>query len=125
MNIIIVTGFLGSGKTTFLTKLATRATKKGLKVGILVNEIGEIGLDDQFMRRLGLNVWEVLGGCICCTLTADLISTLDTLKNDYDADIVLVEPSGAADPRAVISTLVRFDRNSVDRKLPDRTGGRP
>ncbi|MCP4576208.1 MAG: cobalamin biosynthesis protein CobW [Deltaproteobacteria bacterium] len=116
MNLIVITGFLGSGKTTFLTKLAKRATEKGLKVGILVNEIGEIGIDDQFMRRLGLNVWEVLGGCICCTLTTDLIATLETLKRDFQADVVLVEPSGAADPRAVISTLDRFDKGSVTGK---------
>ena len=65
------------------------------------------------MRRLGLNVWEVLGGCICCTLSTNLIETLQSLKRDYEADVVLVEPSGAADPRAVISTLDRFDKDSV------------
>lgn len=117
MNLVVVTGFLGAGKTTFLTKLAKRATEMGFKVGIIVNEIGEIGIDDQFMRRLGLNVWEVLGGCICCTLTADLVATLERLKRDFKADVVLVEPSGAADPRAVISTIDNYDKGSIDGKL--------
>lgn len=117
MQLIIITGFLGSGKTTVLTKLARRAMEKGLKVGILVNEVGEIGLDDQFMRRLGLNVWEILGGCICCTLTVDLIKTLKTLKRDYDADLVLVEPSGAANPQAVVSALEKYDEGCVDGRL--------
>ena len=117
MHLFIITGFLGSGKTTLVTRLAKRATAKGLKVGILVNEVGEMGIDDQFMRRLGLNVWEILGGCICCTLTADLIETLKNLKRDFEVDLVLVEPSGAADPRAVISTLRDYDDGSVSERL--------
>lgn len=117
MNLLIISGFLGSGKTTLLTKIAKRATEKGLKVGIVVNEVGDIGIDDQFMRRLGLNVWEILGGCICCTLTADLVSTLRRLKRDFGADLVLVEPSGAADPGAVISTLHRYGEDTVDERL--------
>ncbi len=117
MNLVIITGFLGSGKTTLMIKLAKRATKKGLKVGIVVNEVGDVGIDDQFMRRLGLNVWEILGGCICCTLTGDLISTLRSLERELGADLVLVEPSGAADPRSVISTLQSFGEDSLNERL--------
>ncbi len=117
MRLIVITGFLGSGKTTFLTKVARRATQRGLKVGILVNEVGEIGIDDQFMKQLGLNVWEILGGCVCCALSADLISTIETLRNDYQVDIILVEPSGAADPKAVLSIINDFDTGTFSSKF--------
>jgi G3E family GTPase len=78
---------------------------KGRKIAILVNEIGEIGLDDQFLRRLGFNVYEMLGGCICCTLAGQLPDTIRQLHNDYASDLVLMEPSGAADPAGVLTAV--------------------
>ncbi len=105
MHLIVVTGFLGSGKTTFIVKLAKIAMEKGLKVAIIVNELGEIGIDDQFMKELGFNVREILGGCICCTLVGDLVQTINKLQADYSPDVVIVEPSGAADPRNIVGAL--------------------
>jgi len=105
MRLLLLTGFLGSGKTTLVIKLARFAVARGQKVAILVNEIGEIGIDNQLMRQLALNVWELLNGCICCTLSADLVSTLQQLDSDYSPDLVLIEPSGAADPRSILSAL--------------------
>ncbi len=105
MRLVLVTGFLGSGKTTLVIKLAEFALERGKKVAILVNEIGEVGIDDQLMRQLDLNVWELLNGCICCTLSADLVTTLQKLDSDYSPDLVFVEPSGAADPRSILSAL--------------------
>ena len=83
MQLLIVSGFLGTGKTTFIIKFVKSALQKGVKIAILVNEVGEIGIDDQLMRRLGLNVWEILGGCICCTLAVNLNETLDKLLQEY------------------------------------------
>ena len=105
MRLILFTGFLGSGKTTLVVKLAKYAVERGQKVAILVNEIGEIGIDNQLMRQLDLNVWELLGGCICCTLSADMVTTLQQLDKDHAPDLVIVEPSGAADPRSILSAL--------------------
>ncbi len=105
MRLLLLTGFLGSGKTTLVIKLAQFAVERGQKVAILVNEIGEIGIDNQLMRRLDLNVWELLNGCICCTLSADMVSTLQQLDSNYAPDLVLIEPSGAADPRSILSAL--------------------
>ncbi len=105
MRLLLFSGFLGSGKTTLVIRLAQFAVEKGQKVAILVNEIGEVGIDNQLMRRLDLNVWELLNGCICCTLSADLVSTLQQLDKDYAPDLVIVEPSGAADPRSILSAL--------------------
>jgi G3E family GTPase len=52
-----------------------------------------------------MNVWELLNGCICCTLSADLVSTLKQLDSDYSLDLTIVEPSGAADPKSILSAL--------------------
>lgn len=105
MRLLLFSGFLGSGKTSLVIKLAQFAVEQGKKVAILVNEIGEVGIDNQLMRQLDLNVWELLNGCICCTLSADLVSTLQQLDTDYSPDLVIVEPSGAADPRSILSAL--------------------
>ncbi len=70
MRLLMVTGFLGSGKTTLVIKLVQAAITQGQRVAILVNEIGEVGIDDQLMRQLGLNVWEMVNGCIKAANTA-------------------------------------------------------
>ncbi len=105
MHLLLVNGFLGSGKTTLILSLARAAQARGRKAAMIINEIGEIGIDNQLMRQLDLNVWELFNGCICCTLTADLVSTLQTLDAEYDVDFVVVEPSGAADPKNVLTAL--------------------
>lgn len=105
MHLLLVTGFLGSGKTTLILGLAQAAIQRGQCVAILVNEIGEVGIDDQLLRQLDYNVWELLNGCICCTLSADLVSTLEKLDADYAPDLTIVEPSGAADPRSILAAL--------------------
>lgn len=108
MHLLTVSGFLGAGKTTFLIKLAQAAVQKGVKTAVLVNEIGEIGIDDQLMRQLELNVWQLLNGCICCSLAKDLPRTLQKLVEDYAPDLVLLEPSGAADLPKVLASLVYY-----------------
>ena len=113
MQLSIVSGFLGSGKTTFIIQFARAAVERKIKVAVLVNEIGEIGIDDQHMRRLGLNVWEILGGCICCTLAGDLGNTLDKLMAEYKPDLVLLEPSGVADLRSVDKILEMYVNKSL------------
>jgi G3E family GTPase len=105
MQLLLVTGFLGSGKTTLILSLAAAAQAAGRRAAIIVNEIGEIGIDNQLMRQLDLDVWELFNGCICCTLTVDLVTTLQKLDEGYAADLVVVEPSGAADPTNLLRAL--------------------
>ena len=105
MHLLTISGFLGSGKTTLIIKLAKAATRKGLRVAILVNEVGEIGIDDQLLRQLDMNVYELLSGCICCSLATDLPGTLQKLAQDFKPDLVLLEPSGVADLEKVLSAL--------------------
>jgi G3E family GTPase len=105
MHLLLITGFLGSGKTTLVIKLAQFAAESGKTVAILVNEIGEVGIDNQLMRQLSLNVWALLNGCICCTLTTDLVTTLQLLDTDYSPDFIIIEPSGAALPDSILNAL--------------------
>lgn len=105
MNLFLVTGFLGSGKTTLVVQLANAAIRAGRRVAILVNEIGEIGIDNQLMRQLDFNVWEMVSGCICCTLSAELVTTLEKMDREYDIDLILLESSGAAEPDNIMRAL--------------------
>jgi G3E family GTPase len=105
MHLLLIAGFLGSGKTTLTINLARAAVAHGRRVAVLVNEIGEIGIDNQLMRQLELNVWELFGGCICCNLSGDLVSTLQKLDSSYNADLVILEPSGAAEPGNILHAL--------------------
>jgi len=105
MHLLLVTGFLGSGKTSLILSLAHAAREAGRRVAVIVNEIGDIGIDNQLMRRLDLDVWELTNGCICCTLTADLVTTLYKLDEGYAIDLVIVEPSGAAEPANLLRAM--------------------
>lgn len=117
MHLLTISGFLGSGKTTFIVNLAEKATQIGFRTAILVNEIGEIGIDDQLMRQLDLNVWQLLNGCICCSLATDLPGTLQKLAEEFSPDLVLLEPSGAADLQNVLSTLVYYRGEPLQSQL--------
>ncbi|MGQ9718317.1 MAG: GTP-binding protein [Nitrososphaerales archaeon] len=97
-----IAGFLGSGKTTTLIRLGKElSTNHGKKVGIIVNEVGEIGIDGSFIRDFGFEVREIVQGCICCSLKGDLQSTLKILYENYGPDIVLIEPTGIAFPSKI------------------------
>ncbi len=106
MKLFLFAGFLGSGKTTLILSLAEKLVKeRGQKVGIIVNEVGTIGIDDKVMRQFGLDVWELYSGCICCQLGVDLVTTLHTISADYKPDLVIVEASGLATPEGVMDSL--------------------
>ncbi len=105
MQLIVISGFLGSGKTTALLRFARELAADGRKVAIIVNEIGAVGIDNILLKQIGANVWEILGGCICCTLAGELGITLSRLAADFAPEIVLLEPSGASHPDTIKSVL--------------------
>ena len=110
MIIYIVGGFLGSGKTTILIKMASRFIDKGRKVTILVNEIGEIGVDGTTINKGGLETVELAQGCICCSLSGTLQSTMKDIEREFDPDILIIEPTGLALPHKVKEII----RGTVD-----------
>jgi len=106
VKLFLIAGFLGSGKTTLLLALARYlADDRGRRVCIIVNEIGEVGIDQQVMADAGLEVWELTAGCICCQLTADLVTTLNEVTGRYHPDVILVEASGVATPPGILDAL--------------------
>lgn len=91
----IISGFLGAGKTTFMKKLVAEAFQDE-KVVIVENEFGEIGIDSGFLKDTGIQVSEINGGCVCCTLVGDFTKNLHGVIKTYHPDRILVEPSGVA-----------------------------
>jgi G3E family GTPase len=101
MRLVQVAGWLGSGKTTLIIALAKGLSQKGVKVAILVNEIGAIPVDGRVIQDYGLTVKDIGGGCICCQMAGSMMKTLKLLREGPNPDIVILEPTGIAVPHAV------------------------
>jgi G3E family GTPase len=105
MRLLLFAGFLGSGKTTLILALARRVATSGLRVCIIVNEVGEVGIDGEVLRMGHLEVKEITGGCICCQIGPDLVRTLRELDERFRPHLVIVEASGVAAPPGVLDAL--------------------
>jgi G3E family GTPase len=112
----VVTGFLGSGKTTLLNHIL--ANRHGLKTAVIVNEIGEIGIDGELIISADNDMLELSNGCICCSVNNDLVDSIfRVLDRDQKIDHLVVEASGLADPLPIVLTFLRSefrDRIRVD-----------
>ena len=101
----IITGFLGSGKTTLLNHILTQ--QQGLKVAVLVNEFGEIGIDNELIIKSDDDIVELNNGCICCTINDDLVKTVQKILDRQEKlDYLIVETTGVADPVPVAVTFM-------------------
>ena len=111
MNIIILGGFLGSGKTTALLQLARHLVSvsqsdSDQKVIIIENEIGEVGVDEGYMFGSGTQVENLFSGCACCTLAGELIATLTRLQRDFAPEWIIIETTGVAMPGSVKASIL-------------------
>jgi G3E family GTPase len=103
--VTIITGFLGSGKTTFLNQIIKQNSNK--KFAIIENEFGEINIDSQLVISTSENIFELSNGCICCSLNGDLAALLNKLvTGDYEFDHLIIETTGIADPSAVAAVFL-------------------
>ncbi|MET3504268.1 CobW family GTP-binding protein [Halalkalibacter oceani] len=100
-DIYILTGFLGSGKSTLLTRLLQTEKESGRRVGVLMNELGEMSIDSSIVPP-GTPLLELLNGCICCTINAELSYQLKLLLEEHELDAIYIEATGAAHPIEVI-----------------------
>ncbi|MBP1908748.1 GTP-binding protein [Methanolobus bombayensis] len=105
MDAIIIGGFLGSGKTTTVINIGKELAERGHTVAIIVNEVGEVGIDGDLISKYGLDTKEITNGCICCTLKLNMKTTLTELYHSYNPDYILVEPSGIAFPNLIKKEL--------------------
>ena len=100
----VLTGFLGSGKTTMLNYILTE--RHGYRIAIIENEFGEVGIDGALVIDAEEEIFEMNNGCICCTVRSDLIRILSNLAKRKDRfDHVIVETTGLADPAPVAQTF--------------------
>jgi G3E family GTPase len=112
--VTVITGYLGAGKTTLLNRILSEP--HGKKFAVIVNEFGEIGIDNDLIVNADEEVFEMNNGCVCCTVRGDLIRILEGLmrrKGKFDA--IIVETTGLADPAPVAQTFF------VDEHVGERT----
>jgi G3E family GTPase len=102
--ISVLTGFLGAGKTTLLNHILREQSQ--YKFGVLINEVGEIGIDGQLVETQNEDVVEMSNGCICCTVRKDLVKGIQKLLKKEDLDYLLIETTGVADPGPIAQTFL-------------------
>jgi G3E family GTPase len=102
--VTVLTGYLGAGKTTLLNRILTQ--EHGKKVAVIVNEFGELGIDNQLIVDTDEEIFEMNNGCICCTVRGDLIRIISKLVRRRDQfDRLVIETTGLADPAPIIQTF--------------------
>lgn len=119
MNVLLFGGFLGSGKTSIILQVA-RYLVEGLSTQqldsdkpslvIIENEVGETGIDDKILKAEGLNVRELIAGCICCTLNAELTVCLNEIQEELSPQWVIIETTGMAFPHTIAETITKYGK---------------
>ena len=102
MKVLIVSGFLGAGKTTFIRELARHI--EGTVV-VLENEFGEVGVDGALLRDAPVEVVELAQGCICCTMKTDFLRAVDEIGRRFHPDVLLIEPTGIGSLSLILKSL--------------------
>ena len=113
MKLIILGGFLGSGKTSVLMPVARQIVEAAgggdrTRVAIIENEIGQVGIDTAFTEGAGFTTTELFNGCVCCTLAASLMDSLVQLEKDVNPEWVILETTGLARPHDIAESVKRY-----------------
>jgi G3E family GTPase len=114
--VTVLTGYLGAGKTTLLNRILSEP--HGKKFAVIVNEFGEIGIDNELVVNADEEIFEMNNGCICCTVRGDLVRIIDGLmrrRGKFDA--IIVETTGLADPAPVAQTFFMDEQVGAKTKL--------
>ncbi len=113
MDILIVGGFLGSGKTSLISLLVRGLVNTGKTCAIVENEIGEVGIDDALIRETGLAVTPLFGGCVCCQISGDLLTAIHRIQDELAPDWVVVEMTGLALLDSIRDLFQQYGRHDI------------
>jgi len=112
INVDIISGFLGAGKTTLIKKLF-ESSFKDENVVIIENEFGEIGIDKSFLKNSGVEIKEINAGCICCSLVGDFSSSIKEILERFNPDRIIIEPSGVGKLSDIINAIKRLELDCI------------
>ena len=116
MKILIVSGFLGAGKTTFIRQLIQRT---GRELVVLENEYGQTSLDSrEISAEKNVNVWEMLEGCVCCTMKENFSASILTISSTLDPEYLVVEPTGAARLGSLLENIGKISYEKISLLRP-------
>ena len=105
MDILLVSGFLGAGKTTLIRHLLTCRPQGTGKVAVIVNEVGKVGIDGTLLSGQDVEILEITGGCICCTIKTDFSKAIQEIHDRVSPDFLVVESTGVAQPGDILDVL--------------------
>ena len=111
MKILLVSGFLGAGKTIFIKELAKNIN---LEFVVLENEYADIGVDKDFLDEKNLNVWEMSEGCICCSMKGDFKSSIKRIYSEINPEYLVVEPTGVGMLSSIIENIRDINNNDIE-----------
>jgi len=110
MQTTVVCGQLGSGKTTFIQNILRHANARTV---VLVNDFGKLGIDGEIISSAGIDTIELPSGCVCCTLKFDLINTIQVIRQKYNPQELIIEPSGVATASGILEALELAGINQI------------
>ena len=111
MKILLVSGFLGAGKTTFIKELAKNIN---LEFVVLENEYADIGVDKDFLDEKNLNVWEMSEGCICCSMKGDFKSSIKRIYSEINPEYLVIEPTGVGMLSSIIENIREINNDDIE-----------
>ena len=111
MKILLVSGFLGAGKTTFIKEMAKNIN---LEFVVLENEYADIGIDGDFLDEKNLNVWEMSEGCICCSMKGDFKSSIKKIYFEINPKYLVIEPTGVGMLSSIIENIREINNNDIE-----------
>ena len=111
MKILLVSGFLGAGKTTFIKEMAKNIN---LEFVVLENEYADIGIDGDFLDEKNLNVWEMSEGCICCSMKGDFKSSIKKIYSEINPEYLIIEPTGVGMLSSIVENIREIDNNDIE-----------
>jgi G3E family GTPase len=105
MEVLLITGFLGAGKTTLIQHLLRSEFNAQEKVAVIVNEVGEIGIDGTLLAGQDVDILELTSGCICCTIKTEFFKAVQEIHQTYNPSYLVVETTGVAQPGDMLDVL--------------------